>query len=67
MAGRQSGLNSYDKRAIKDGYIYLRYYNVVGAKLLGSVPYNMTAYSDIFGEMNNIYANKGLKYGKNKK
>ena len=48
-----------DKRAIKDGYIFLRYYNVVDGKVLGSVSYNITEYSDIFGEMNNVYANGG--------
>jgi uncharacterized membrane protein len=53
-----------DKIAIKDGYIYLRYYNVVDDKLLGSMPYNMTEYTDIFGEMSKVYANGGSEVWK---
>jgi uncharacterized membrane protein len=48
-----------DKKVIKKGYIYLRYYNVIDGKLLGSVPYNITDYSDIFGKMSKVYANGG--------
>ena len=67
----QGGINSFyakpfieDKRAIKGGYIYLRYYNVAGGKLLGSRPYNMTEYSDIFVKMDKVYANGGSEIWK---
>jgi len=53
-----------DKKPIKKGYIYLRYYNVVDGKLLGSVPYNMTEYSNIFSEMGKVYANGGSEVWK---
>jgi uncharacterized membrane protein len=53
-----------DKRAIRDGYIYLRYYNVVNGKLMGLVPHDMTEYSDIFGEMSKVYANGGAEIWK---
>ena len=43
-----------------DSYIYLRYFNVVNGKLLGSDgSHNLTEYSDIFLEKNKIYANGG--------
>lgn len=49
-----------------DGYIYLRYYNVVNAKLVGRdessgifTSYNLTEYDDVFVERNNIYNNSG--------
>ena len=43
-----------------DGYIYLRYYNVVNEKFMGrSGVFNMTDYSDIFVEKSRIYDNRG--------
>jgi uncharacterized membrane protein len=49
-----------------DGYIYLRYYNVVNNKLLGHnmssrifTSYNLTEYDDVFVGRNNIYNNGG--------
>jgi uncharacterized membrane protein len=49
-----------------DGYIYLRYHNVVNAKLVGRnessgifTSYNLTEYDDVFVERNNIYSNGG--------
>ena len=49
-----------------DGYIYLRYYNVVNTKLVGCnkssvifTSYNLTEYDDVFVEKNNIYNNGG--------
>jgi uncharacterized membrane protein len=44
-----------------EGYIYLRYYNVVNGKLLGKgyVLYNLSEYSHQFVEKNEIYANGG--------
>ena len=55
-----------DKKPIKKGYIYLRYYNVVDGKLVGLErhPHNMTEYSDIFGEMCKVYANGGSEVWK---
>ena len=50
-----------------EGYICLRYYNVVNGKLAGPGwhPYNITEYSDIFGEMSKVYANGGSEVWKN--
>ena len=45
-----------------EGYIYLRYCNVVDGKLSGTdylLLYNMTEYSDVFIKKNKIYANGG--------
>ena len=49
-----------------DGYIYLRYYNVVNDKLVGHnkisrifTSYNLTEYDDVFVRRNNIYNNGG--------
>jgi uncharacterized membrane protein len=49
-----------------DGYIYLRYYNVVNDKLVGRnksshifTSYNLTEYDDVFVGRNNIYNNGG--------
>ena len=60
-----------DKMAIDEGYIYgsyiyLRYYNVINGKLAGREghSYNMTEYSDIFGEMSKVYANGGSEVWK---
>ena len=55
-----------DKKAIKKGYIYLRYYNVVDGKLVGlqGHTYNMTEYSDILNEMSKVYANGGSEVWK---
>jgi len=50
-----------------DGYIYLRYYNVINSKLLGAntnlrfSTYNLTEYDDVFAGKNNIYFNGGSK------
>ena len=56
-----------DKKVIKKGYIYLRYYDVVDGKLLrrGRITDNMTEYSDIFNEISEVYANGGSEIWKN--
>jgi len=54
-----------------DGYIYLRYYNVVNDKIVGRnesshvfTSYNLTEYGDVFAGRNNIYNNGGSEvYG----
>ena len=55
---------SLAKNRAGEGYIYLRYYNVVNGKLLGPrepkyVPYNLSDYSHQFVGKNKIYANGG--------
>jgi len=51
-----------------DGYIYLRYYNVVNEKLVGRnestyvfTSYNLTEYDDFFRGRDNIYNNGGAE------
>jgi uncharacterized membrane protein len=62
---RLSDRTSLFKNRKIDGYIYLRYYNVVGGKLWVRIRgglqghYNMTDYVDIFMEKSKIYANGG--------
>jgi len=50
-----------DKEAIKDGYIYLRYYNVVKGKLSDKQyeKHNITEYQDKFVWKDKIYSNGG--------
>jgi uncharacterized membrane protein len=54
-----------DKEAIGDGYIFLRYVNVVEGKLLGREAgaavqwHNLTEYDHLFVERNKIYDNYG--------
>ena len=50
-----------DKEAIGDGYIFLRYVNVVDRKLLdrGIQWHNLTEYDHLFVERNKIYDNDG--------
>ncbi|MCK4734696.1 MAG: DUF2206 domain-containing protein [Methanophagales archaeon] len=44
-----------------DGYIYLKYYNVINNRLMGrgGTSYNLTEYDDVFVGRNNIYNNGG--------
>jgi len=44
-----------------NGYIYLRYYNLINKKLQGAsmMEYHLTDYSDIFAEKSRIYNNGG--------
>ena len=63
--------NLIDRRSLLEhrkinGYIYLRYYNVVNDKLVGRnessrifTSYNLTEYDDVFVGRNNIYNNGG--------
>ena len=51
-----------------DGYIYLRYYNVVNEKIVGRnestqvfTSYNLTEYDDVFRGRDNIYNNGGAE------
>jgi uncharacterized membrane protein len=51
-----------------DGYIYLRYYNVVNDKIVGRnessrilTSYNLTEYDDVFIKKDKIYNNGGLE------
>ena len=49
-----------DKEAIGDGYIFLRYVNIVDRKLLGCAQWhNLTEYNHLFVERNKIYDNSG--------
>lgn len=62
-------IDRYDLTRIRqsNGYIYLRYYNVVKGKWAdygfesGEQYHNLTAYHDIFVRRNNIYVNGGSK------
>jgi uncharacterized membrane protein len=66
----QAGIRNYDIWAFFvegrkiEGYIYLRYYNVVNGKILGGQgaqkgEHNMTEYQDKFVDKNRIYNNGG--------
>lgn len=66
-------LSSTDRSSLLDhkqieGYIYLRYYNVVNDKLVGHnesslifTSYNLTEHDDVFVGRNNIYNNGGSR------
>jgi len=55
-----------DKTAIGDGYIFLRYVNVVNKKLLQSGPKlnNLTDYEHLFVDRSKIYDNCGSQVWK---
>ena len=61
----KSLINSYSvftrKEALRKGYIYLRYYNIVADEFLEAYgdAHNMTKYSDIFIRKSKIYDNGG--------
>ena len=63
----QAGIRQYDSRSLFeedkkiDGYIYLRYYNVVDGKLLDRQheEHDITEYQDKFGGVSKVYNNGG--------
>jgi uncharacterized membrane protein len=63
----QAGIRQYDSRSLFaegrkiDGYIYLRYYNVVDGKIIDAQKkeQNMTEYQDKFDGKSEIYNNGG--------
>ena len=63
----QGGIQGYDSRSLFekdkkiDGYIYLRYSNIMNGELIGrhNKVYNMTDYQDFFLKENRIYNNGG--------
>lgn len=68
----QGGIRGYDSRSLFekdkkiDGYIYLRYSNIMNGELIGrhNKVYNMTDYQDFFLKENKIYNNGGAEVWK---
>ena len=68
----QGGIRGYDSRSLFekdkkiDGYIYLRYSNIMNGELIGrhNKVYNMTDYQDFFLKENKIYSNGGAEVWK---
>ena len=59
LKGLVDGKMAFSKRENINGYIYLRYCNVVNGQLMKPIYGSITEYSDMFIEKNRIYNNGG--------